>query len=421
MLAACKSDHRKESNVPVVERASVPVSAWIGRDDTLLSFAGNISGFSLYRSGHSHCQVSSDGVCRGEQLGLLKDGTVTDTAATWTSTAYYTLTHENQKATLELRAASAAEFAGRALHELVVWQDRLWLIAGHTSAGDSNDLWSSRDGIHWQLETANAAFSPRAGHQVVVYKNRLWLIGGSSNGKIMNDVWSSKDGINWSLEAADAGFSPRAYHQVVVYRDQLWLVGGRTGTLANKNGELVGMANDVWSSGDGIHWLQQSAQAAFLPRMTHHLIVYRNQLWLMGGFNMSDFGEVWSSQDGINWTEVAKAEFGFRNHSTLVAYDDRLWMIGGSTLDRSQGGDSALRSDVWSSSDGIHWQQRTAEAGFDPRWGLRAVNFKQQIMVIGGDLSSGAKGVAMQGQNDIWSTSNGTDWRLGFAGRFEFH
>ena len=78
--------------------------------------------------------------------------------------------------------------------------------------------------------TAAAAFSPRYEHQVVVFNDQLWLIGGSdSSYNLKNDVWSSTDGFRWTQHTANAAFSPRSNHEVVVFNNRLWLIGGAAG------------------------------------------------------------------------------------------------------------------------------------------------------------------------------------------------
>ena len=78
----------------------------------------------------------------------------------------------------------------------------------------------------------------------MAFSNQLWLIGGYSSEATLNDVWSSTDGINWIQQTASATFSARFDHQVAAFNNQLWLIGGYDGTTTN----------DVWSSIDGIEW-----------------------------------------------------------------------------------------------------------------------------------------------------------------------
>ena len=69
-------------------------------------------------------------------------------------------------------------------------------MIGGFDGGYKNDVWSSSDGVTWTQESASAAFPVRADHQVVAFNNKLWLIGGY-DGSRKNDVWSSSDGVNW--------------------------------------------------------------------------------------------------------------------------------------------------------------------------------------------------------------------------------
>ena len=63
------------------------------------------------------------------------------------------------------------------------------------------------------------SFSARGGHQVVVFNNKMFLIGGLGR----NDVWSSTDGIHWIEETANnAAFSAREDHQVVVFNNKMY-------------------------------------------------------------------------------------------------------------------------------------------------------------------------------------------------------
>lgn len=161
---------------------------------------------------------------------------------------------------------------------------------------------------------------------------------------------------NWR---ADAGlstqfFSSRAGQQVVVFKGRLWLIGGG---YDNPN-------NDVWSSSDGISWEQQTTSGEiFTPRYGHQVVVFKED----------------SSKD------------------------EQLWLIGGA--DGFDEGDNSM-NDVWSSSDGISWQQKTPEADFSARDGHQVVVFKEKLWLFGG--YSNAELV----MKDTWSSSNGVDWEV---------
>jgi hypothetical protein len=136
-----------------------------------------------------------------------------------------------------------AGFTARTAHQVVVFKDKLYLIGGITVIGNDfkklNDVWSSTDGKNWTQETEHASFSARWSHQVVVFKNKIYLIAGEdSSSKVLNDVWSSTDGKSWTQETDQAPFSARRSYQLVVFKNKIYLIGGYEGTKA---------LNDVWS------------------------------------------------------------------------------------------------------------------------------------------------------------------------------
>ncbi len=90
-------------------------------------------------------------------------------------------------------------------------------------------------------------FPARTSHQVIAFNNQRWLIGGWNGRMSTNDIWSSVDGVHWIQQSANADFNPRFGHQTIVFNNKLWLIGGAT---------IDGRQNDVWRSEDGNHWRQ---------------------------------------------------------------------------------------------------------------------------------------------------------------------
>ena len=89
------------------------------------------------------------------------------------------------KVSMFKRATMSAGFGIRCSHSSVVFNNKMWLIAGNTSAFAANpqsDAWYSTDGITWTEATANAGFSGRLGHSSLVYNNEIWVIGGNGWG-----------------------------------------------------------------------------------------------------------------------------------------------------------------------------------------------------------------------------------------------
>ncbi|MFT5465620.1 MAG: hypothetical protein ACI8UO_000715 [Verrucomicrobiales bacterium] len=207
----------------------------------------------------------------------------------------------------------------------------------------SNQVWESTDGSNWDQITDNAGWSPRIAGGLVVFKDKLWLLGGTENyyfgdqNSLKNDVWSSVDGKTWKLETEHAGWSPRAYQQAVVLNDKIYVIAG---------GNYVpeySAKNDVWSSEDGVNWTQETEAAPFSPRIWFSSVVYRDHIWVLGGWSNNpgqNWADVWFSKNGRDWTEL-KSDVSWKErheHSAFV-FQDKIWIAGGHA--------KPLSSEVW--------------------------------------------------------------------------
>ncbi len=163
--------------------------------------------------------------------------------------------------------SDSSPWVARYRHTSVVFEDKLWILGGYGYQGitkDSylEDVWSSVDGVSWELETMDAPWHGRTGHSVVVLNNKLFLIGGyavdedgestHNTNHYMNDVWESSDGETWTQVTESTPFGDRAYHEAVVVdvdgTDTIYVIGGR-----NKG---VDYYDDIWKSTDGENWTQ---------------------------------------------------------------------------------------------------------------------------------------------------------------------
>lgn len=284
--------------------------------------------------------------------------------------------------TREIQAINATENAGfteREHQTLVSFNNRIWIIDG----AELGDVWSSNDGINWAEEISNANFPNRFDHSSVVFNGKIWIIGGTGNNVVYNDIWSSEDGINWILENSNASFTERYAHTSVVFNNRIWVIGGENGTLE---------FNDVWSSSDGVNWVQENNNPPFLSRFNHSSVVFDNRIWVIGGINsiqgsgVGDLNDVWSSVNGVNWNqETSEAGFSARYGHTNVVYDNKIWIIGG----------SSGSNNIWSSSDGINWKEESNNAAFSGRMNHGSIIFEDKIWI-----TSGWSGGSLL--NDVW-------------------
>ncbi|HWV14197.1 MAG TPA: Ig-like domain-containing protein [Cellvibrio sp.] len=382
----------------------IPITAWIGSRDTRFSFPETANDFVFYSSSDQDCDFTHVLKCTNGQLDLLSSTTISTAATTLDNMGKHLL--KDPFGHTSFRMVSAATFEPRIRHETVKFKDSLWLVGGQLESDNffepvfKNDIWSSTNGISWTEQSTNSGFSSRIGHKIVAFNERLWLIGGNDwkldylipgedNGR-KNDIWSSNDGITWTQQLAHASFSPRSDHQVVVFNNQLWLIGGN---------DKTGDKNDIWSSSNGITWVEHTGDTDSPPASHFQAVVFNDKLWLIG--NNGD--DVWSSTDGIQWThEALTSSFSPRENHKVVVHNSKLWLIGGYD-----------KNDVWSSVDGLSWVEHTQHAAFSPRHDFQLSSFDGKLVISGGISKEGFS-------NEIWSSSDGIEWRKGFAGIVQF-
>ena len=234
-----------------------------------------------------------------------------------------------------------------------VYRERMWVtdVIGN--------LYASADGKEWDCMCEDAPWKGRNSAGAVVFKERMWVMGGSQDGQLLNDVWSSSDGETWALEVGEASWSRRQIsHTPLVLNGRIFLLGG--GALAPDYHPFVAW-NDVWSSADGVHWEQVVDHAAWPSRIWGTALVFKNRLWMTGGFRSEpvweNLGDVWYSTDGVDWRQlvttpavshsgsnnapfpVSGAVWEPRHEHSAYALGDDLWVVGGMVW--------PLMNDVW--------------------------------------------------------------------------
>jgi hypothetical protein len=208
------------------------------------------------------------------------------------------------------------------------FKNKLWMLGGMKTWDDfRNDVWSSADGKDWKQVVSKAVWSARRGHGVVVFKDKLWILGGSiSSGRrdqtpteFLNDVWSSDDGVNWNLVSANAPWSAREVNTSLVFDDKIWVIGGGA----------RGKYCDVWSSSDGKNWTQVIAKADWGERHGNGGLVFDGKIWIFGGMDLND---VWFSTDGKSWQKAFEhAPWSTRSAYYSVAFKNKIWIFSGKT------------------------------------------------------------------------------------------
>ena len=110
-------------------------------------------------------------------------------------------------------------------------------------------------------------------------------------------------------------------------------------------------------------WECVTAAAAFPGMDGAAALVFKNKMWLLGGWNPRgkvNFpgpphgpkdvnSRVYSSENGAEWVVVNKeAPWEGRHTAGAVVHDGRMWILGGDCIQRH------YQPDVWSTTDGVN-------------------------------------------------------------------
>jgi len=265
----------------------------------------------------------------------------------------------------------------------LVFNNKLWIIGGFDSTNYFNDVWSSSDGINWTevLADGHGQWSQRRLHQISVFDNKMWVFGGTTNISELNDVYSSYDGVTWTQTTAAAEWPIRSSFSSLVFDNKMWVMGGYSSTVNR---------NDVYSSSDGITWNEETSSADWDARRGHTTLVFDNRMWVFGGYGSGTTYNVWSSSDGINWVEEASAIWMGRRYVGSCVFNNKMYVSCGYT--------TASLDDVWSSEDGINWSEVSSSLGIGTRYVIGMSVFDNKLWIMGGITDS-------SNLNDVWATN----------------
>jgi len=259
--------------------------------------------------------------------------------------------------------------------------DELWMT-GQTLA------YSSPDGLTWD-EHGKTDWGERIYHSVVYFHGKLWMYGGLEYQArtFLNDIWSSSDGRTWQ-KVGTAAWPARGGQTMVVFQGQLWLFGGADHVASDRSTDRF--LHDVWVSADGLAWTEVTGAAPWSARETPGVVVFDDQLYLIGGQGQAD---VWRSSNGADWTLVtADAGWPSRYGSARAVFDGKLWVFGGWI-----GQPTNALNDVWYSSDGVSWNRQAEHAPWAPRSPL-AIVFQDKIWIYSGKHT----GASDNWGGDLW-------------------
>ena len=109
--------------------------------------------------------------------------------------------------------------------------------------------------------------------------------------------------------------------------------------------------NDVWSSPDGKNWTQATEHAPWNPRMWFSAVVYRDRLWVLGGWSNNpslNWNDVWYTENGRDWHQLETKDIWSKRHEqSAYVFQDKIWIAAGNAR--------PLQNDVWSLTLPTDW------------------------------------------------------------------
>lgn len=296
--------------------------------------------------------------------------------------------------------------------------EKYFIMGGKKGAsgigGHSYGIHSSTDGVEFSEVNTNIfkEYGMGLGAAAVKHDGKQLLMGGytpsdyevwgeTGNGYGINTVWSSEDGETWTKvndgAAKEQKFTARTNATVANMNGDLYLTGGYSVGFGAPQGAL----SDVWKSTDGgATWTNLDAQFGddFVARADSKLIVYKNELYLIGGrtkFPYTYFNEIYKSADGVTWTKVeVAAPFTARASFSCFVYNDRMYVLAGLGNEEITEGENTktvdlLFNDLWVSEDGgLNWTEMTSGAlpqGFAKRFGQAICVDDNTVHIFGGN------------------------------------
>jgi hypothetical protein len=206
------------------------------------------------------------------------------------------------------------------LNQSVVMGDVLVNVQG-------NIVQISQDGEQWTLLTETAPWTyERVQPLVVAYAGRLWVMGGleyygEPRETYFNDVWSSSNGVDWELVTPYAAWSPRLWASAAVYDGKLFVIGGMNATDWPDD---YGNSAEIWFTEDGVDWFPLESELRWGARHASYATVDdENGVLVIAGYGHGGaeriYNDVWSLKVSIYF---AKPEGDVRDLATWGKHKD---------------------------------------------------------------------------------------------------
>ena len=210
--------------------------------------------------------------------------------------------------------------------------------------------------------------------------------------------WYSTDGINWTKSQLSNSIYNLAFLDYIQFNDAILGLGHFEGNI-----EQFSFKPEIYKTNDFNNWTTISKQSNLPKRFFYHPFVFDKKIWIIGGEDKdTKYSDIWNSTDGIHWIQQKQdLPFGKRSGSQIVLLNGKLYL---------------LDNDVWVSTDALNWELVTNEiVKGEQIFGYSAQVYDNKIWLLGcnrnGQFSSqvlfSADGKNWQTQNAPWLPRGG--------------
>ena len=203
---------------------------------------------------------------------------------------------------------------------------------------------------------------------------------------------------SWAELTASAGWPGRSDMGCVAFGGNIVVAGGQGGAGAN-----FALLNDVWASSNALTWVPLTPQAEWKGRKNFGMLSYNKRLWILGGLHdaggqVVPTNSIWSSADGIKWLEVKPdTDYCIGDACQQAAGSGAAVVTGETVVAASDGGAAGAVGAMWA-----------------PRHSMVTFDFLGKMFVVSGVQSGESVEMAasIDFRNDVWSSQDGVQWVL---------
>ena len=141
----------------------------------------------------------------------------------------------------------------------------------------------------------------RSKHTMVAWDDKVYVFGGDDGKRMLNDfLVSHVNDSSWARVVITGGQAPppRYHHSAVVFRNSMFIFGGYTTGDINSNSNLRNK-NDLYeynfTTSQWIDWSDKVTGPLPPPRSAHGSVIYNDRLWVFAGYDGNTrLNDMWS-------------------------------------------------------------------------------------------------------------------------------